>query len=317
MPNAFKFTALSNKYSEVVPQKERHQFGEPVVAQWTREFSPHSFATESEERESNDKLKVRQVFWLLDEAGDQMEFLHLTLKAMLNNEIGSNFLRIAAKDYMHKGTTYASGALGGIMGGLVGGPAGGATGGIMAGKSGSLAYKNLERGFASKNPKWKIKTLYPSTSNIDKSISNAYMQRNNTSLRNNDVPKAGLSLAIKLGGGLLKKLTPVFSTLENIYASYQASKGMSGDKINKLNTLLVEVTSVSMEECGSALAAFERLNIESLNQNGVQKCNAVKKFKKAEDYVISREKLEKKRDNVNTWVERNRQLLIELEEKAR
>lgn len=159
------------------------------------------------------------------------------------------------------------------------------------------------------------KNALPSTSNIDKSISNAYMQRNNTSLRNNDVPKAGFSLAIKLGGGFLKKLTPVFLTLENIYASYQASKGMSGDKINKLNTLLFEVTSVSMEECGSALAVFERLNIEALNQNGVQKFNAVKKFKKAEDYVISREKLEKKRDNVNTWVERNRQLLIELEKK--
>lgn len=129
MPNAFKFTALSNKYSEVVPQKERYQFGEQVVAQWAREFSPHSFATESEERESNDKLKVRQVFWLLDEAGDQMEFLHLTLKSMLNNEIGSDFLRIAEKDYMHKGTTYTSGVLGGIMGGFVGGPIGGTTGG--------------------------------------------------------------------------------------------------------------------------------------------------------------------------------------------
>lgn len=130
MHNAFKFTALCNKYSEVVPQKERHQFGDPVVAQWAREFSLHRFASESEERESNDKLKVRQVFWLLDETDDQMEFLHLTLKAMLNNEIGSNFLRIAEKDYMHKGTTYTSGVLGGIMGGFVGGPIGGTAGGL-------------------------------------------------------------------------------------------------------------------------------------------------------------------------------------------
>jgi len=66
MPNLFKFTELSNKFSEEVPQRERHQFGEPVVSQLARELSPHSFATESEERESNDKLKVRQVFWLLD-----------------------------------------------------------------------------------------------------------------------------------------------------------------------------------------------------------------------------------------------------------
>lgn len=127
MPLSLQRSAINT--AKWYPQKERHQFGEPVVAQWAREFSPHRFATESEERESNDKLKVRQVFWLLDEAGDQMEFLHLTLKGMLNNEIGSNFLRIAAKDYMHKGTTYASGALGGIMGGFVGGTAGGTAGG--------------------------------------------------------------------------------------------------------------------------------------------------------------------------------------------
>lgn len=56
-------------------------------------------------------------------------------------------------------------------------------------------------------------------------------------------------MAIKFGEGLLKKLMPATSIIENIHASYQASEGISGDKINKLNTLLVEVASVSMEEC--------------------------------------------------------------------
>lgn len=317
MPNAFRFTELSNKYREEVSQKDRYQFGEPVVSQLAREFSPHNVASESEERESSDKLKVRQVFWLLDEAGDQMEFLNLTLNAMLKNNLGSNFLRIASKDYLHRGVTCASGALGGIMGGLVGGGMGGAAGGIMAGKSGSKAYKNLERGFAANNPKWKIKTLYPSTSNIDKSLSNAYMQRDNKSLRNNDAPREGLSMAIKLGGGILSKLTPLTSTLENIYAFWQASQGVSGDKIKKINRLLVEVATVATKECESSMAAFESLNFYSLNQSGMQKFNAITKFKKAEDYIITREKLEKKRDNVNAWVEKNRQLLIELEEKAR
>lgn len=315
MPNAFKFAELSNRYSDAVSQSDRYQFGEPVVSQLAREFSPNRFSSESEERESNDKLKVRQVFWLLDEAGDQMEFLNLTLKGLLKNKFGNNFLRIVSKDMMHKGMTYASGALGSVMGGLVGGLAGGTAVGIAAGKTGSKAYKNLERGFASKNPKWKIKSLYPSTSNIDKAISNAYMQRDNKSLRNNDTTRDGFSLAMKVGGGILNKFLPASSIIENIYASYQASKGLSGDKIDKINLLLDEVATVTLREFDSSIAAFERLNVNELNQNGMQKFNAVTKFKKAEDYVVNREKLEKKRDNVNAWVEENKQLLIELEGK--
>ncbi|WP_261241760.1 hypothetical protein [Serratia entomophila] len=313
MSNAFKFAELSNKHSEAVSQQDRHQFGEPVVSQLARELSPHSFATESEERKSNDKLKVRQVFWLLDEAGDQMEFLNLTLKGVLKNKFGNNFLRIVLKDMMHKGMTYASGALGSIMGGLVGGLAGGTAVGIAAGKTGSKAYKNLERGFASKNPKWKIKSLYPSTSNIDKAISNAYMQRDNKSLRNNDATRDGFSLTMKVGGGVLNKILPVSSFIENIYTYYQASKGLSEDKINKINLLLDEVENVTLREFDSSIAAFERLNINELNQNGMQKFNALTKFKKAEDYIINRENIKKKRDNVNAWVEENRQLLIALD----
>ncbi|MGP3004276.1 hypothetical protein [Serratia bockelmannii] len=313
MPNLFKFTELSNKFNEEIPQRERHQFGEPVVSQLAREFSPNRFSTESEERESNDKLKVRQVYWLLDEAGDQMEFLNLTLTGLLKNKFGKNALRIISKDLVSKGVTYSSSAMGATIGTVIGGPAGGAVAGVMSGSAGAKAYKNLERGFASKNPKWKIKTLYPSTNNIDKSISNAYLQRGNKSVRNNDAPKEGFSLAMKTGAGVLKKLLPGKIVFETLYSSLQAYKGLSSEKIRKINQLITELETVVMNELESSIAALERLNTNELKQGNTQKLYSLTKFKKIDNYLISKEELVKKREGVANWAAKNRQILMLLE----
>lgn len=313
MPNAFKFTELSSRYREAVPQKDRYQFGVPVVSLLAREFSPNRFLTESEERESNDKLKVRQVYWLLDEAGDQMGFLNLTLTGLLKNKFGKNALRIISKGLVSKGVTYGSSAIGATIGTVIGGPAGGAVAGVMSGSAGTKAYKNLERGFASKNPKWKIKTLYPSTNNIDKSISNAYLQRDNKSVRNNDAPREGFSLAMKTGAGAIKKLLPGKVLFETLYSSLQAYKGLSSEKIRKINQLITELETVVMNELESSIAALERLDTNELKQGNAQKLYSLTKFKKIDDYLISKEELVKKREGVASWVAKNRQILMLLD----
>lgn len=309
MQHSFTFKALSERFRDRVSSDERHLFGEPFISQMAFNSTQNTVRSDA----SADKFKIRQVFWLLDESGDQISWLNLTLKGMVERKFGYNFLRVLIKDMLNKGVTYTSGAIGYTGASLIGGPALGAVGGMLSGKAGSKAYKNLERGFASKHPEWKIKSLYPSTANIDKAISNAYWQRDNKSLRNNDAPRAALNLALKSGGAWIDKIIPLASVVENVYHTYKASKGMSDEKIAKITALLAQLDAVTQGECGSAMKAFERLGVDELAQNRTQKIYIMAKFKKADDAIITRDKLKRQLASIAHNIEESRLLLGVLE----
>lgn len=203
------------------------------------------------------------------------------------------------------------------MGTLAAGPVDGMA--LASGSTASRGYKNLERGFAKNNPLWKIKRLYPSTSSIDKSISNAYKPRDNKNLKNKDSLKDGASSAIKNASSVIKnmglslyKTLPINMVMNNLYQLYQSRNGISDEKIHKIEILMKELKEVIEDEflsANSANSAMTRSGISELKQSGTKRFNLGLQYRDSGGFIISRDALYKKLESTESHIEENRSFL--------
>lgn len=275
---------------------------------------------------SDDRYTVRQAYNLIDESDTQMEDLNIRLSFMSEQKLTKATLiqggKLAASTVVQGAGKYAGSTLGGVAGFAVAGPPGAILGGLGGAILGSYftkkVYKNFDRELG-KKMKWDktAKGIYPSTKDIDSSISAAYLgadvdaKESKVGAEENILSK---NITKKLGVPNLLTKIPFYDMNKIRHELKKAKNPLSVNKQFKIINLLDQLEETLNNEFENVKLPISRLSPldEGITPSITTAIKEFQNYKMPAETKITLAEITEKYESAKKFIASNRVLIAKL-----